>query len=66
MAILKNYSRKTSTSKILYLENFLIYDMMDMATSMQSGKVREIFDWDLTICVYSDWHEVFLSVVLNG
>ena len=40
--------------------------MMDMATSMQSGKVREIFDWDLTICVYSDWHEVFLSVVLNG
>ena len=32
---------------------------MDMATSMQSGKVREIFDWDLTVsvCVYSDWHE---------
>ena len=43
---------------------------MDMATSMQSGKVREIFDWDLTVCVYSDWYEelrtreVFLSVVL--
>ena len=45
---------------------------MDTATSMQSGKVREIFDWDLTVCVYSDWHEelkmieryVFLSVVL--
>ena len=32
-----------------------------MATSMQSGKVREIFDWDLTldltVSVYSDWYE---------
>ena len=45
--------------------------MVDTATSMQNGKVSEIFDWDLTVCVYSDWHErieddreVFLSVVL--
>ena len=27
-------------------------NMMDTAASMQSGKVREIFDWDLTVCVY--------------
>ena len=36
--------------------------MMDTATSMQSGKVREIFDWDLTVCVYSDWHEELRTI----
>ena len=27
------------------------------ATNMQRGKVHEIIDWDLTVYVYSDWHE---------
>ena len=35
---------------------------MDTATSMQSGKVSELFDLDLTVCVYSDWHEALRMI----
>ena len=35
---------------------------MDTDTSMQSGKVREIFDWDLIVYAYSDWHEELRTI----
>ena len=40
-------------------------NMMDMATSTYTkwkGTVHEIFNWDLTVCVYNDWHEELRTI----